>query len=118
MLKPVTSAASAIAAYDSVAKGAPGSIGGSIGAPIGKGLGTGGGAGDGGAFADLVKSAIQEAARIGKTAEQASVAAVNDRADIGKVVTAVAEAELTLQTVITVRDRVIEAYREIMRMPI
>ncbi|MBM3952694.1 MAG: flagellar hook-basal body complex protein FliE [Rhodospirillales bacterium] len=114
MLKPVTSAASAIAAYDSVAKGAPGSIGGSIG----KGLGTGGGAGDGGAFADLVKSAIQEAARIGKTAEQASIAAVNDRADIGKVVTAVAEAELTLQTVVTVRDRVIEAYREIMRMPI
>lgn len=110
MLKPVTSVASAIAAYDGVAKAAPGSIGGSAG--------KGAGDGDGGAFADLVKSAIQEATRIGKTAEQASIAAVNDRADITKVVTAVAEAELTLQTVVTVRDRVIEAYREIMRMPI
>ncbi|MEK7246579.1 MAG: flagellar hook-basal body complex protein FliE, partial [Pseudomonadota bacterium] len=77
-----------------------------------------GGAVDGGAFADLVKSAIAEAARIGKTAEAASIAAVNDRADLTKVVTAVAEAELALQTVVTVRDRVIEAYREIMRMPI
>jgi flagellar hook-basal body complex protein FliE len=114
MLKPVTSVASAIAAYDGIAKGAPGSIGGSVGGAAGKSAG----AGDGGAFADLVKSAIQEAARIGKTAEQASIAAVNDRADITKVVTAVAEAELTLQTVVTVRDRVIEAYREIMRMPI
>ena len=102
MLKPVTSAASAIAAYGNLAKG--GSPG-----PAGT---------DTGAFADLVKSAIQEAARIGKTAESTSIAAVNDRADMNKVVTAVAEAELTLQTVVTVRDRVIEAYREIMRMPI
>jgi flagellar hook-basal body complex protein FliE len=107
MLKPVTSVASAIAAYGNVAKTAPGATG-----------ATGAGAADGGAFADLVKSAIQEATRIGKTAETASIAAVNDRADLNKVVTAVAEAELTLQTVVTIRDRVIEAYREIMRMPI
>ena len=37
---------------------------------------------------------------------------------MNKVVTAVAEAELTLQTVVTIRDKVIEAYRDIMRMPI
>jgi flagellar hook-basal body complex protein FliE len=104
MLKPATSIASALAAYGNVAKGSP--------APAAPNPA------DSGAFADLVKSAIQEAARIGKTAEQASIAAVNDRADLTKVVTAVAEAELTLQTVVTVRDRVIEAYREIMRMPI
>jgi flagellar hook-basal body complex protein FliE len=110
MLKPAASIASAIAAYGNVAKNAP--------APGSTGAGGGIGAGDGGAFAELVKSAIQEAARIGKTAETASIAAVNDRADINKVVTAVAEAELTLQTVVTIRDRVIEAYREIMRMPI
>jgi len=33
------------------------------------------------------------------------------------VITAVAEAEVTLQTVVAVRDRVIEAYRDIARMP-
>lgn len=112
MLKPVTSVASAIAAYGNVAKTAPGSTG-----TVGPGIGGGAGAADGGAFADLVKSAIQEAARIGKTAETASIAAVNDRADLNNVVTAVAEAELTLQTVVTIRDKVIDAYREIMRMP-
>jgi flagellar hook-basal body complex protein FliE len=110
MLKPTTAITSAIAAYGNIAKGgklAPGAA--DAGAA---------GAADGGAFANLVKSALTEAARIGKTAETASIAAVNDRADLSKVVTAVAEAELALQTVVTIRDRVIEAYREIMRMPI
>jgi flagellar hook-basal body complex protein FliE len=32
-------------------------------------------------------------------------------------VTAVAEAELTLQTVVSMRDKVIDAYKEILRMP-
>ncbi len=32
--------------------------------------------------------------------------------------TAVAETELALETVVSVRDRVISAYEEIMRMPI
>jgi flagellar hook-basal body complex protein FliE len=34
------------------------------------------------------------------------------------VVTAVAEAETTLQTVVAVRDKVIAAYQDIMKMPI
>lgn len=69
-------------------------------------------------FAALVKGAIKEAVRIGEHSEQLSIAGVNDKADLNTVVTAVAEAELTLQTVVNVRDKVIEAYREIIRMPI
>jgi flagellar hook-basal body complex protein FliE len=34
------------------------------------------------------------------------------------VVTALAKAELALQTTVAVRDRVVQAYQEIMRMPI
>ena len=71
-----------------------------------------------GEFADLVKSAIKEAVRIGERSENLSIQSISDKADISKVVTAVAEAELTLQTVVTVRDKVLEAYKEIMRMPI
>lgn len=97
--------ANAIAAYGNVAKGGMG------GATEVKNAG-------GDDFAALVKGAIREAARIGKTAERASVAAVNDKADLNMVVTAVAEAEVTLQTVVAVRDKVLDAYREIMRMPI
>ena len=70
-----------------------------------------------GEFADLVKSAIKEAVRIGERSENLSIQGISDKADVSKVVTAVSEAELTLQTVVTVRDKVLEAYKEIMRMP-
>ena len=40
------------------------------------------------------------------------------KADLNSVVVAVAEAELTLNTVVAVRNKVIESYREILRMPI
>jgi flagellar hook-basal body complex protein FliE len=72
---------------------------------------------DGGEFADLVKGAIKEAIEIGKKSETLSIAAVQDKADLNQVVTAVAEAEVTLQTVVAVRDKLIDAYKEIMRMP-
>ena len=71
-----------------------------------------------GEFASLVRSAIDEAIKIGEKSEQLSIQGVNDRADINQVVTAVAEAEVTLQTVVAVRDKVIDAYKEILRMPI
>ena len=70
-----------------------------------------------GEFADLVKSAIDEAVKIGERSEQLTIQGINERADVTQVVTAVAEAELTLQTVVTVRDKVIEAYKDIIRMP-
>ena len=70
-----------------------------------------------GEFAGLVRNAIEEAVRIGERSENLTVQGINERADVSKVVTAVAEAEVTLQTVVTVRDKVIEAYKEIIRMP-
>jgi flagellar hook-basal body complex protein FliE len=70
-----------------------------------------------GDFSNLVKDAIKEAVTIGERGESLSIAGINDRADISKVVTAVAEAEVALKTVVTVRDKVIDAYKEIIRMP-
>jgi flagellar hook-basal body complex protein FliE len=69
-------------------------------------------------FASLVRSAIDEAIKIGEKSERLSIQGVNDKADLNQVVTAVAEAEVTLQTVVAVRDKVIDAYKEILRMPI
>lgn len=69
-------------------------------------------------FAAMVKTALGSSLAAGKTTEQASAAAVAGGGDIGHIVTAVAEAETTLQTMVAVRDRVIEAYKEILRMPI
>ena len=50
--------------------------------------------------------------------EQQSLAAAVGQADINEVITAVSKAEITLQTVVAIRDRVIQAYQDIMRMPI
>jgi flagellar hook-basal body complex protein FliE len=69
-------------------------------------------------FADLVKGALEEARKIGERSEHLSVEGIRDNADLNQVITAVAEAEVTLQTVVSVRDKVIEAYKEITRMPI
>ena len=75
-------------------------------------------AGGGDEFADLVKSALEEAKRIGERSENMSIQGIRDNADLNAVITAVAEAEVTLQTVVSVRDKVIDAYKEILRMSI
>ncbi|WP_419797454.1 MAG: flagellar hook-basal body complex protein FliE [Terasakiella sp.] len=69
-------------------------------------------------FSDLLKQAVREAADIGYKSEVMSLKAAAGQADVNEVVTAVAEAEVTLQAVTTVRDKVIQAYQEIIKMPI
>lgn len=81
-----------------------------------------GGAQTGGAenvdFGNLVQQAIREAGQSAMTAETQALAVAAGQADIVDVVTAIAAAETQLQTVIAVRDQVISAYQEILRMPI
>jgi flagellar hook-basal body complex protein FliE len=69
-------------------------------------------------FGALVKAGIEQVIDTQKTSEKISAAAVVGKADITDVVQAVTEAEVTLQTMVSVRDRVITAYQDIMRMPI
>lgn len=72
----------------------------------------------GSSFADMLKSVAGQAVSAGHAAEASSVAAAGGQGDISRVVTAVSEAEMTLQTLVAVRERVIDAYKEILRMPI
>ena len=69
-------------------------------------------------FTQMVKNFAESAVEVGKRSEVQSAAAAAGKADLNSVVVAVAEAELTLNTVVAVRDKVLEAYREILRMPI
>ena len=69
-------------------------------------------------FVDLVNNVASNAIEAGKASEAATVAAVEGKANLSEVVTAVSNAEMALQTVVAVRDRVLAAYQEIMRMPI
>jgi flagellar hook-basal body complex protein FliE len=71
-----------------------------------------------GDFGTLVRNLAQNAVKVGENAEMQTAAAATGKADLNAVVMAVAEAELTLNTVVAVRDRVLEAYREIIRMSI
>lgn len=73
---------------------------------------------EGEGFADLLKEAVREAAAVGYKSETMSLKAAAGQADVNEVVTAIAEAEVTLQAVTTVRDRVIQAYNDIVKMPI
>lgn len=74
--------------------------------------------GDGVDFGGLVQEAIRQAGASANVAETQALAVAGGQADIVDVVTAIAAAETQLQTVIAVRDQVISAYQEILRMPI
>ena len=69
-------------------------------------------------FGDMLAKATDQAVAIQHKGEQMSAAAVVGKADLTDVVSAVTNAEVTLQTVMAVRDKVVNAYQEIMRMPI
>jgi flagellar hook-basal body complex protein FliE len=69
-------------------------------------------------FGDILNSAVGSITGAGNAAETAVTNAAMGRGDLVDVVTAVAAAEATMETVIAVRDEVIKAYQEIMRMPI
>lgn len=71
-----------------------------------------------GDFADALKSAVNQIVDVGRVNDQVAVQAAAGNADIVEVVTAVAESELALETMVSVRDRIITAYESIMRMPI
>lgn len=74
--------------------------------------------GSGSDFSSMLKDAAKVAIGATKDAEKMSAAGITGKADIREVVNAVNNAELTLETVVAVRDKVINAYNEIMRMPI
>ena len=69
-------------------------------------------------FASFLRESAQEAHEVLKSGEQMSMKAITGKADLNDVIVAVNDAEMTLQTVVGLRDRMIQAYQEILRMPI
>lgn len=62
--------------------------------------------------------AAKEAASAVVKSEQAAAAFMTGQADPHSVVEAIATAELAVETAVTLRNRVVEAYQELLRMPI
>lgn len=71
-----------------------------------------------GGFAALLAETVQGVVDSGRVADQKAMGLVNGNGDIVDVVTAISQTEMAIDTMVTVRDRVISAYEEIMRMPI
>ena len=69
-------------------------------------------------FGQMVQEAVETVVDKGRNADQKTIGLVEGRTDVVDVVTAIAETEVALETMVTVRNRVISAYEEIMRMPI
>lgn len=72
----------------------------------------------GGGFGTALQRALEGAVRTGQNAEDKAMQAISGTGSLTDVVTALSQAELTLQTATAVRDRVIQAYQDIIRMPI
>ena len=72
----------------------------------------------GGGFGAMLKDALGSVVEQGKNSDKQAKAMVAGNANIVDVVTAVAETEVAIEALVSVRDKVIQAYEEIMRMPI
>jgi flagellar hook-basal body complex protein FliE len=74
--------------------------------------------GSGADFGTALQSALGSAIDAGHNADAQSVKAVTQGGNVTEVATALARAELTLQTATAVRDRMLQAYQDIMRIQI
>ena len=103
---------SAVSAYTAAAKliaeqgqgGAAGAAGGDVTGSTG--------------FASLLKEAIASVNDLGHKSDNQTRALANGKSDMVNVVTAVSETEVAIDAVVAVRDKVIAAYEDIMKMPI
>ena len=97
-ITPISPASQIASAYSSLATPAP--------------------AAGGSDFGSMVTEAAQSALQTVRNSEQVATAGVNGTADVQQVVQALSDAELTMQTVVAVRDKVLGAYNDIMKMTI
>lgn len=80
--------------------------------------GANGGGAEGGAFADTLKGFMKDTVDALEKGEKAAMSVAAGKGDIASVVTAISKAELKLQEIVTIRDKVIAAYQDITRTQI
>ena len=102
---PATIANPALAAYTQANRRAEGSVGNNqaSAAP---------------SFGAVLANTVDNAIDTSKKSESISIQAASGQSDLQDVVEAVNAAEIGLQTVVSLRDRMVSAYQEILRMPI
>lgn len=73
---------------------------------------------DGGAFGSLVNDSLGAVSSASKNLEMTSAKVLAGQASMVDVVSAATKAEMVVETVVTVRDKVIRAYDDILKMPL
>jgi flagellar hook-basal body complex protein FliE len=69
-------------------------------------------------FGDMLKNAVGSVLDAGRKSDNQTIAMANGKANVMDVVTAVAETDVAVSTLVSVRDRVIQSYEDIMKMSI
>jgi flagellar hook-basal body complex protein FliE len=69
-------------------------------------------------FTNAIKDTVTQTAQPLRHAEEMVAKSLMKQADISDVVSATTQAELMLQTIVNIRDRLVNAHQEILRMPI
>ena len=69
-------------------------------------------------FASVLKEAVGSVVEAGRKSDAQAVAMASGKANVMDVVTAVAETDVAVSTLVSVRDRVIQSYEDIMKMSI
>ena len=69
-------------------------------------------------FASVLKDAVGSVMEAGRKSDAQTVAMASGKANVMDVVTAVAETDVAVSTLVSVRDRVIQSYEDIMKMTI
>ena len=67
-------------------------------------------------FGDLVKSELKRVGRLENEADQSIVGLLQGKADIHETMIAMQKTDISMRMFLTIRNKAIEAYREIMRM--
>lgn len=71
-----------------------------------------------GGGAPAMTAAARDFAAVMAQADTVAVGAMQGRSDTQALVQSIAQAQVALETAVAIRDKVVEAYQEILRMPV
>jgi flagellar hook-basal body complex protein FliE len=72
----------------------------------------------GSTFSDMLTDASKEAVSVIRNADAITQKGIRGEVSVQEVVHATVSAETTLNTIVGIRDKVVQSYQEILRMPI
>lgn len=70
----------------------------------------------GSGFGEAIKNAVQRVDHLERESNQSAIDLLQGKADVSETMIALQKSDLSMRMLLTVRNKVLDAYREIMRM--